>query len=84
MQAKRAFTSHSDWITAAAWHPESPNHLATASFDRTVKLWDMRAAVPLHTLTAHTDKALCASWAGPRCLASGGADCALRTFNVSL
>lgn len=83
-QAKRAFASHSDWVTSAAWHPSSAHHLATASFDRSVKLWDLRAAVPLHTLAAHTDKALAVSWAGPRRLASGGADCALRTFGVSL
>lgn len=83
-QAKRAFTSHTDWITAAAWHPASPHHLATASFDRTVKLWDLRALMPLHTLAAHTDKALAVSWAGPARLASGGADGALRMFAVSL
>lgn len=83
-QAKRAFTSHTDWITAVAWHPASAYHLATASFDRTVKLWDTRAAVPLHTLAVHNDKALCVAWAGPRKLASGGADCMLRMFNVSL
>jgi ribosome biogenesis protein YTM1 len=83
-QAKRAFSSHTDWVTAAAWHPDSPHHLATASFDRTVKLWDLRALVPLHTLAAHTDKALAVAWAGPARLASGGADCALRMFAVTL
>ncbi|KAK9821782.1 hypothetical protein WJX81_002702 [Elliptochloris bilobata] len=82
--AKRGFTSHGDWITAAAWHPTSAHHLATASFDCSAKLWDLRALVPLHTLAAHTDKALAVSWAGPARLASGGADCALRTFGVSL
>lgn len=40
--------------------------------------------MPLHTLAAHTDKALAVSWAGPARLASGGADGALRMFAVSL
>jgi WD40 repeat protein len=58
MQAVKARSSHTDWITAIAWHPQSAHHLATASQDCTVKLWDTRAAVPLHTITGHTDKVI--------------------------
>ena len=56
MQAVKTLASHTDWIAAIAWHPQSVHHLATASHDSTVKLWDTRAAVPLHTITGHTEK----------------------------
>lgn len=56
VQAIKALTSHTDWIAAVAWHPRPAHHLATASQDSTVKLWDTRAAVPLHTISGHIDK----------------------------
>lgn len=56
-QAVKAYKSHRDWILAVAWSPASAHHLVTASQDGTLKLWDLRAAVPLHTVEGHTDKA---------------------------
>lgn len=82
--AVKARMSHTDWIAAIAWHPRSACHLATASHDATVKLWDMRAAVPLHTISSHTDKVLSVAWVGPGHLASGGADSKLRLHGVQL
>lgn len=58
--------------------------MATASHDGTTKLWDLRTSIPLHTLEGHTNKVLCAAWAGPALLATGGADCKLRTAEVSI
>lgn len=55
MQAK-GFKSHTEWVTALAWHPTSPNHLLSASHDKTLKLWDTRASLPLATVQGHTDK----------------------------
>jgi len=34
-------------------------HLCSASYDQTIKIWDMRSAVPLHTIAAHEGKVLC-------------------------
>ena len=56
LQASEVLKSHTHWVSAVAWHPSSPFHLLSASYDKTVKQWDIRATVPLHTLTAHTDK----------------------------
>lgn len=56
----------------------------TASHDATAKLWDLRAAVPLHTLEGAADKLLCAAWVGPGTVATGGADCKLRTAAVEV
>ncbi len=81
MQNQKLYSSHTDWISAVAWHPTSEHHVATASYDKSVKLWDLRTAVPLHTLQGHTDKVLCVSWAGGK-LVSGGADCTVRSYNV--
>lgn len=60
------------------------NHIVTASHDATAKLWDLRAAVPLHTLEGAEDKLLCAAWVGPGTVATGGADCKLRTAAVEV
>ena len=68
-------------------HPDTraAHHLATASHDKTAKLWDLRAPIPLHTLAGHTDKVLCAGWVGAgAALATGGADSQLRTWAVAL
>ena len=56
MQGVKAFNSHTDWITSIAWSPLSEYQVLTSSHDKSVKLWDTRAAVPLHTLEGHTDK----------------------------
>lgn len=56
MQGIKAFSSHTDWITSIAWSKHSEYQVLTSSHDTTAKLWDTRAAVPLHTLEGHTDK----------------------------
>jgi WD40 repeat protein len=55
-KAVKAYKLHKDWILAVAWSPTSAHHLVTASQDTTLKLWDVRTAVPLHTIEGHTDK----------------------------
>jgi ribosome biogenesis protein YTM1 len=61
------------------------HHVLTASHDSTAKLWDLRTAIPLHTLEGHTDKVLCAAWVGGgSSVATGGADCKLRTAHVEV
>lgn len=60
------------------------HHVVTASHDSTAKLWDLRAAIPLHTLQGGTDKLLCAAWVGPETVATGGADCKLRTAHAAV
>lgn len=57
VQGIKTFSSHSSFIHAIAWQPDSDYHLATASIDKTLKLWDTRSAIPLSTLEGHTDQA---------------------------
>ena len=82
--AVRGLSSHTDWISGLAWHPTSEHHVLSVSYDQTAKLWDLRAAVPLHTLPAVGEKLLTCAWVSETEVAYGGADCVLRTAHVEL
>lgn len=51
--------AHSTWVTDVAWSPDSEYHLTSVALDGELKLWDTRAAVPLHTLKAHPQQVSC-------------------------
>ena len=77
--------THTDWVSALAWHPASSHTLASASHDGSCRLWDTRGrGVPLASLAAHAGKALAVAWCGPRTLASGGADGRVRSWGVDV
>lgn len=44
--------SHKQWVSAVQWSGQNPYHLASTSHDGTVKLWDIRSSLPLHTVRA--------------------------------
>jgi ribosome biogenesis protein YTM1 len=59
--------------------PTNDKLLASCAHDRTVKVWDLRSTVPLHTVEDHTNKVLAVDWtADGKALVSGGADAILR------
>jgi len=78
------------WLThltnlasAVAWSGRNEYELASASLDTTVKLWDIRGAVPNHTIKAHEGKVLCVGFCrsgADLSLVSGGEDGKMRTF----
>ena len=78
----KALASHGGWVTAVRWHPYSANLLLSASHDHTLKVWDIRATIPLFTIAAHTDKVLCVDWYGAEKFVSGGADRQLRVHGA--
>jgi eukaryotic-like serine/threonine-protein kinase len=49
----RTLTGHSSTIMAIAYHPDKPL-LASASYDKTVKLWNLETGKELVTLNGHT------------------------------
>lgn len=68
------FSSHASWISTCKWHDKSWYHLASASYDGKVMLWDLRTAWPLAVLDSHKEKVLCVDWWKSDNVISGGAD----------
>jgi ribosome biogenesis protein YTM1 len=74
--------SHKSWVSAIQWSPTDPFVLATTSHDGTLKVWDIRSSLPLHTVRATTnkgDKSLCLAF-GDGFIYSGGSDCVVKKF----
>jgi ribosome biogenesis protein YTM1 len=74
---------HKGWVSAVRWCEHQPNLLASACYDGSVRLWDVRSTVPLHQLNAHVGKALCLAW-DAEFVVSGGTDSQLRRSKVAL
>ncbi|CAH1791253.1 unnamed protein product [Owenia fusiformis] len=45
------FRGHSDSVDQLCWHPKHTEHIATASGDKTVRIWDVRANKSVATIT---------------------------------
>lgn len=74
--------SHKAWVSSVEWSPTDPFVLATASHDGTLKVWDIRSSLPLHTVKAVNkkgEKALCLAF-GDGIIFSGGSDCVVKQF----
>jgi ribosome biogenesis protein YTM1 len=78
------FYSHKSWVSAIQWSPIDPFVLATTSHDGTLKVWDIRSSLPLHTVKATMnkgDKSLCLAF-GDGIIYSGGSDCVVKKFTL--
>ena len=49
LSKERSFKGHEDSVDQLCWHPSQPDLLATASLDKTVRLWDTRRSNAIQT-----------------------------------
>ncbi|MBA3871231.1 MAG: helix-turn-helix domain-containing protein, partial [Anaerolineae bacterium] len=76
------FTGHTSWVDGLAFDP-SGRFLASASWDGTVKLWDVRNGCLQQTLTSHTERVCRVAWSPDgRILASGGFEKTIRLWDM--
>lgn len=73
---------HSDVVYAVAWSADG-KRLATGSFDKTVKVWDLPSGNAALTLKDHTDAVLAVAFTPDgKTLASGGRDHSIKLFDA--
>jgi WD40 repeat protein len=88
----KTLTGHEHEVFSVAFHPIPPSPplirgvggiLASASGDRTVKLWNIHDGTCLQTLTEHTDWVRCVAFSPDgETLASSGADHTIKLWDV--
>jgi WD40 repeat protein len=57
------FKGHTGWVASVAFSPDGKT-LATASADKSVKVWDVSTGQVKATLTGHTDVEVCGGLQG--------------------
>lgn len=74
---------HADYIRACAWSPDG-TRLASASSDRTLKIWDSITGMCLRTLEGHKDVVWACTWSpdGTR-IASASSDRTLKIWDIT-
>lgn len=82
-QAIQELYDHHAAVYAVAFRPDG-ERMATASFDHTIKVWDVESGRVVQTFTGHQDKVLALAYsADGRCLASAGLDGTVRLWDAA-
>ena len=72
----QTFEGHTHYVMMVAFNPKDPNTFASASLDKTVKVWGLNAATPYFTLEGHDKGVNCIDYyeGGDRPYLISGAD----------
>ncbi|TWU08945.1 Serine/threonine-protein kinase pkn5 [Symmachiella macrocystis] len=78
----RIFSGHSNSVIKVAWSPDG-SHLASASADNTLRLWEYETGLSRTTLVGHQDRVNAVAWhPNGKLLASGGEDTQVRFWTI--
>jgi WD40 repeat protein len=82
-QAIQELRGHHDAVSALAFRPDG-ERMATASFDHTIKVWEVESGRVAQTFTGHQDKVLALAYsADGQLLASAGLDGTVRLWDAA-
>lgn len=81
---RKLSSAHDSPINRIAWSPDNRT-LASTSYDRTIKLWDLTSkTTPPRTLVGHSDRVISVAWAPDgRTLATGSGDNQIRLWDIT-
>lgn len=80
-----ALRKQKGFISGLSFSSASPSLLASVSYDKTLAIWDTRAATsgPLHTIAVHRERAFAVHWCSADRIVTGGADKRIRVVSLS-